>query len=124
FVEAESVYRRIGPGEEGASDLPRALALVQRHQGRALRGMGRLDESRRRLERAVDFFAGHTGTLPEAYNRARALTDLAEVLHEAGDDTAALATINEAEAFLPSSATPHRAYLAGLRRRCEAATNR
>ncbi|MFD3997491.1 ATP-binding protein [Streptomyces sp. NPDC058583] len=124
FAEAESVYRRIGPGEEGVADLPRALALVERHQGRALRGMGRLDESRRSLERAVAFFAGRTGAPPEAYNRARTLTDLAETLHEAGDDTAALARIAEAEALLPASAAPHRAYLAGLRRRCAAAAGR
>ncbi|MEU0398695.1 ATP-binding protein [Streptomyces sp. NPDC006197] len=124
FTEAESVYRRIGPGEEGAADLPRALALIERHQGRALRGLGRLDESRRRLERAVDFFAGRTGAPPEAYNRARALTDLAETLHDAGDDAAALARIAEAEVLLPSSAVPHRAYLAGLRRRCEAGAAR
>ncbi|MCZ0981632.1 hypothetical protein O1L60_29285 [Streptomyces diastatochromogenes] len=119
FAEAEAVYRRIGPGEEGVTDLPRALALIERHQGRALRGMDRLDESRRHLNRAVDFFAGRTGAPPEAYNQARALTDLAETLHDAGDDTTALARIAEAEALLPSSAAPHRAYLAGLRRRCE-----
>ncbi|MFC9701628.1 ATP-binding protein [Streptomyces sp. NPDC056943] len=124
FTEAESVYRRIGPGEEGVADLPRALALIMRHQGRALRGMDRLDESRRCLKRAVDFFAGRTGAPPEAYNQARALTDLAETLHDGGDDTAALARIAEAEALLPASATPHRAYLAGLRRRCEAGTAR
>ncbi|WP_318209269.1 ATP-binding protein [Streptomyces sp. SJL17-1] len=122
FAEAETVYRRIGPGEEGAADLPRALALIERHQGRALRGMGRLDESRRCLNRAVDFFAGRTGAPAEAYNRARALTDLAETLHDGGDDAAALAGIAEAEVLLPSSAAPHRAYLAGLRRRCEAGT--
>ncbi|MFD4372469.1 ATP-binding protein [Streptomyces sp. NPDC058486] len=120
FVEAESVYRRIEAGQEGAADLPRALALAERHQGRALRGLGRLDESRRCLENAVDFFAGRTGAPPEAYNQARALTDLAETLHDAGDETTALATIDAAEALLPASATPHRAYLAGLRRRCEA----
>ncbi|GHA97861.1 ATP-binding protein [Streptomyces termitum] len=120
FAEAEAVYRRIGPGEEGAADLPRALALIERHKGRALRGTGRLDESRRFLERAVDFFAGRTGAPPEAYNRARALTDLAETLHEAGDDAAALDRIAEAEPLLPASAAPHRAYLAGLRRRCAA----
>ncbi|WMX46957.1 ATP-binding protein [Streptomyces roseicoloratus] len=122
FAEAESVYRRIGPDEDGASDLPRALALIERHRGRALRGMDRLDESAHCLNRAVDFFAGRTGAPPEAYNQARALTDLAETLHDAGDDTAALARIAEAETLLPASAAPHRAYLAGLRRRCEAGT--
>ncbi|MFE3073822.1 ATP-binding protein [Streptomyces sp. NPDC059247] len=123
FTEAEAVYRRIGAGEEGAADLPRALALAERHRGRALRGMGRTDESRRCLENAVDFFAGRTGAPPEAYNRARSLTDLAETLHESGDDPAALARIAEAEALLPSSATPHLAYLTGLRRRCAASAS-
>ncbi|MDV5148926.1 ATP-binding protein [Streptomyces sp. SBC-4] len=122
FVEAEHLYRRIAPGQEGAADVPRALALAERHQGRALRGLGRLDESRRRLEGAVDFFAG-TGERPaEAYNQARALTDLAETLHDSGDDTAALTRIAAAEALLSPAAAPHLAYLAGLRLRCEAAT--
>ncbi|MGW4319699.1 ATP-binding protein [Streptomyces sp. NPDC004684] len=124
FAEAEAVYRRIAPGQEGAADLPRALALIERHKGRALRGQGRLEESRRALEHAVDFFAGRTGAPPEAYNHARALTDLAETLHDDGDDTTALARIGEAEALLPPNATPHLAYLARLRERCEAATAR
>ncbi|MER5311307.1 ATP-binding protein [Streptomyces sp. NPDC002773] len=121
FVEAEHIYRRITPDQEGAADLPRALALAERHQGRALRGLGRLDESRRRLESAVDFFAGRGGHAAEAYNQARALTDLAETLHDLGDDTAALTRITEAEALLTPAAAPHLRYLAGLRRRCEAA---
>lgn len=122
FVEAEHIYRRIAPGQEGAADVPRALALAERHQGRALRGLGRLDESRRRLEGAVDFFAG-TGERPgEAYNQARALTDLAETLHDSGDDAAALTRIAAAEALLSPAAAPHLTYLAGLRRRCEAVT--
>ncbi|MFI8402830.1 ATP-binding protein [Streptomyces sp. NPDC085463] len=121
FVEAESVYRRITSGQEhheGAADLPRALALVERHQGRALRGMGRLDDSRRLLERAVEFFAGTEERPAEPYNRARALTDLAETLHEAGDDGEALKRIADAEALLTPAAAPHLRYLAGLRRRC------
>ncbi|MFD3465971.1 ATP-binding protein [Streptomyces sp. NPDC058682] len=124
FAEAESTYRRIQDGQEGAIDLPRAFALVERHQGRALRGLGRLDESRRCLENAVDFFAGRTGAPPEAYNRARALMDLAETLHDGGDDAAALVKIAEAEALLDTSSAPHRRYLAGLRRRCEEGTVR
>ncbi|KOX30520.1 hypothetical protein ADL06_12145 [Streptomyces sp. NRRL F-6491] len=124
FVEAENVYRRITSGQErqeGAADLPRALALVERHQGRALRGMGRLDDSRRLLERAVEFFAGTAERPAEPYNRARALTDLAETLHDSGDDGEALKRIADAEALLTPAAAPHLRYLAGLRRRCEAA---
>ncbi|MBC3986400.1 ATP-binding protein [Streptomyces sp. AC536] len=121
FVRAERVYRRIGPGQEGAGDLGRALALAARHQGRALRGMGRLEESRVRLERARDFFAGGSGAEREPYNEARALTDLAETLLDGGDTAAALAAIAEAERLLtPQRATPHLRYLDQLRRRCQA----
>ncbi|MFE0172068.1 ATP-binding protein [Streptomyces sp. NPDC059002] len=117
FVEAERVYRRIAPGQEGERDVPRALALAERHQGRALRGMGRLTESRQCLEAAAEFFKEQG----EHYNRARALTDLAETLHDAGEDAAALTTIAEAEQLLTPAAAPHLRYLAGLRLRCEGA---
>lgn len=116
FTEAGQLYGLIGPDSEGADDLPRALALLERHQGRALRGLGRLEESRERLEGARAFFAAQG----EAYNEARALTDLAETLHAAGDDDAATARIDQAEQLLsPQRAAPHLHYLAGLRRRCQ-----
>ncbi|MFZ3562721.1 tetratricopeptide repeat protein [Streptomyces sp. BH097] len=114
FVEAEGILGRIGAGEEGAQDLPRALALTGRHRGRALRGMGRLTESKELLEAAVEFFA----TQGEGYNQARALTDLAETLHYMGDDDTALSRISEAERLLTPAATPHLRYLASLRQRC------
>lgn len=116
FVEAESIYRGITSGQDEAVDLPRAFALVRRHQGRALRGMGRLAEARVLLEAATAFFAEEG----EAYNQARALTDLAEALHEAGENAEALAKITVAERLLTPAATPHLMYLAGLRLRCEA----
>ncbi|MGW2132154.1 ATP-binding protein [Streptomyces coelicoflavus] len=115
FTEARGVYERITSGQEGSGDLPRALALLDRHEGRALRGMDRLDESRRLLGSAVAFFE-RTG---EAYNTARALTDLAETLHDAGLDTEALAHITRAERLLDPAAVPHRQYLTALRARCE-----
>lgn len=115
FVEAEGLYNQIAPGEEGGQDVPRALALAWRHQGRALRMMGRLEESRDLLERAGDFFKQEG----EAYNQARALTDLAETLHAAGENAEALLRIADAERLLDPSATPHLGYLAGLRLRCE-----
>ncbi|MFF8788831.1 ATP-binding protein [Streptomyces sp. NPDC015125] len=117
FVEAEHLYRRIAPGQEGAESLPRALALAGRHQGRALCGMGRLAQSRTHLENSRSFFVQQG----EAYNQGRVLTDLAETLHAGGDDTAALVEIAEAERLLrPEGATPHLEYLARLRQRCEA----
>lgn len=115
FTEAERIYRRIAPGQEGAEDRARALALAERHQGRALRGLGRWEESRRLLEAAGEFFVRQG----ETYNRARVLTDLAETLHDMGDDTTALTRITEAERLLPEAAAPHLRYLAGLRLRCE-----
>nr|WP_206322876.1 ATP-binding protein [Streptomyces sp. HNM0575] len=118
FIEAERIYRSITPGQKGVDDLPRALTLAERHQARALRGLGRLEESRSRLESVQDWFAAQG----EAYNQARALTDLADTLHEAGDNSAALAKITVAERLLaPEKAAPHLAYLTGLRERCEAA---
>ena len=117
FLESERLYQRIGPGDEGAQDVPRALALSQRHQGRALRGQGDLAASQRLIESAVRFFATHG----EAYNQARALTDLAETLHEAGHNAEALAKAAEAEQLLPPQAQPHRQILAALRLRCEVA---
>ncbi|MGW5115305.1 ATP-binding protein [Streptomyces noursei] len=117
FVEAERLYRGITMEQDVAADLPRALALVERHQGRALRGLGRLEESRLRLESARDFFVRQG----ETYNQGRVLTDLAETLCDAGENGAALARISEAERLLaPEGATPHLEYLARLRHRCEA----
>ncbi|MCV2457898.1 tetratricopeptide repeat protein [Streptomyces sp. ICN988] len=115
FTEARGIYERIRPGDEGTRDLPRAFALTDRHRGRALRGMGRLEESQRLLGTAVDFFTERG----EPYNTARALTDLAETLHDAGRDTEALTRITEAERLLDPAAEPHRQYLSALRSRCE-----
>lgn len=115
FTEAEGIYRRITPGQEGERDVARALALAERHQGRALRGLGRFAESQRLLESAARFFEQQG----ENYNRARALTDLADTLHDAGENAEALTKVSEAEALLTPAAAPHLRYLAGLRLRCE-----
>jgi tetratricopeptide (TPR) repeat protein len=121
FAEAERLYGLIGPDDEGAADLPRARALIERHKGRALFGLGRHEEARERLERARDFFAAQG----EGYNEARALTDLAETLHLAGEDDAALVRIEDAVRLLiPQQAAPHLHYLAVMRQRCEAALRR
>lgn len=82
--------RRIGPADEGAADVPRAL--LERHRGRALRGLGRLDEAQERARRAPAAFRANG----EAYNTARALTDLAEILLAAEKPAAALPLTDEA----------------------------
>ena len=115
FQEAELLLAAIGPQERGFADVPRARALLERHQGRALRGLGRLDEARDRLLTALGFFRG-TG---EAYNTARALTDLAAVLLEAGDAAAARPRAQEALALLEGEgAAAHLEYARALLERC------
>lgn len=116
FDEAYGILDGIGPDDEGAADLPRARALLERHRGRALRGMGRPAEAVARLEHALAFF--HASG--EAYNTARTLTDLAETRLAEGEFTAARALIDEAaEALCDEKAEQHLSYLRVLRERCE-----
>ncbi|MCS0637488.1 tetratricopeptide repeat protein [Streptomyces sp. LP05-1] len=121
FEEAGRIYDSVDPGDEGAADLPRARALLERHRGRALRGMSRYARARELLESAVNRF----GELGDAYNTARALTDLAETHAEAGDPAAALAAIDRAVPVLEAErATYALDHLRGLRARCVAALSR
>ncbi|KJK59496.1 tetratricopeptide repeat protein [Saccharothrix sp. ST-888] len=115
FEEADRLLGEIGPADEGAADLPRARALLRRHRGRALRGLGRFDAAGQRLGTALEFFR-ETG---ERYNTARVLTDLAEIHLDRFDHVAALPLIDEATALLSrENATIHVNYLAALRVRC------
>ncbi|MFY1679510.1 tetratricopeptide repeat protein [Streptomyces sp. WMMC905] len=115
FQEAGRILDSIGPGDEGAADLPRARALLQRHRGRALRGLGRRTEAVATSERALAFFRGRG----EAYNSARTLTDLAETHLDAGAANLALPLVEEALTVLArENATPHVAWLRTLRERC------
>lgn len=116
FDEAYGILDGIGPDDEGAADLPRARALLERHRGRALRGMGRPAEAVARLEHALAFFRASG----EAYNTARTLTDLAETRLTEGEPTAARALIDEAAGALrDEKAEQHLSYLRVLRERCE-----
>lgn len=115
FDEAYRLLDGIGPTDEGAADLPRARALLERHRGRALRGVGRREEARDHLEQALRFFRA-TG---EAYNTARTLTDLAESHLDDAEFTAALPLVEEAIASLgQENAGYHLAHLRRLRERC------
>ncbi|WP_245654333.1 tetratricopeptide repeat protein [Streptomyces violens] len=105
----------MGPGEEGRADVPRARALLQRHRGRALRGLGQWAEAEELLTRALGFFRDSG----EAYNAARTLTDLAETYHLAGRPADALPLIDEAVAALADEqAQYHLGHLRALRERC------
>ncbi|MFJ5260317.1 tetratricopeptide repeat protein [Streptomyces sp. NPDC088387] len=115
FEEASRVLDAIGPGDECAADLPRARALLLRHRGRALRGLGRWTEAVEHLEGALRFFR-ETG---EAYNAARTLTDLAETRLDAGERQLALPLAEEALGALEREKAEYQVrYLRGLRERC------
>ncbi|MFG2225270.1 tetratricopeptide repeat protein [Streptomyces sp. NPDC048644] len=96
FDEADGLLVAIPEGGEGAKDVPRARALLERHRGRALRGLGDRDAAVARLERALRYFRDTA----EGYNTARALTDLAETLLEAGCPAEALPLFEEAAGLL------------------------
>ncbi|MFJ4918883.1 tetratricopeptide repeat protein [Streptomyces sp. NPDC088725] len=114
FEAAHTILAGVGPGDEGERDMPRAHALLERHRGRALRGLGRLDESRERLETALRFFRDTA----ESYNSARTLTDLAETRLDQGEAAAALRLIDEAISLLDAeNAAHHLAHLGALRER-------
>ncbi|MFJ5885067.1 tetratricopeptide repeat protein [Kitasatospora cineracea] len=96
FDRAVGLLDGIGADDSGRADLPRARALLARHRGRALRGLGRFAPAAASIEEAVAFFRG-TG---EAYNLARALTDLAQVMIEQRRGPDALPLLDEAAVLL------------------------
>ncbi|NEB42040.1 tetratricopeptide repeat protein [Streptomyces sp. SID14515] len=115
FDEAYAVLDGIGPDDEGAADVPRARALLERHRGRALRGLGRLGEAQEHVERALTAFRARG----EAYNTARALTDLAEIRLAGEESAEALPLVDEAIRILSEeNADQHVEYLRRLRERC------
>ncbi|MFF0294374.1 tetratricopeptide repeat protein [Kitasatospora sp. NPDC004614] len=115
FDRAVGLLDGIGDGDSGQADLPRARALLARHRGRALRGLGRFEEARASIEQAVAFFRG-TG---EAYNTARALTDLVQTLIDQGHGAQALPLLDEAGVLLErGGAVFHLVPLAVLRSLC------
>ncbi|AZM47026.1 hypothetical protein DMB38_15500 [Streptomyces sp. WAC 06738] len=115
FDRADTLYGTIAPGEEGHADLRRARPLLVRHRGRALRADGRFEEAIALLRTAVGSF----GEIGDDYNRARALTDLAETHVLAAAPAAALPLIDEAIALLDAERAEHPlAYARSVRARC------
>lgn len=115
FAQASSVLDGIGDTSEGSRDVPRARALLERHSGRASRGLGRWEEARARGHSALRFFRDSG----DVYNAGRTLTDLAQVELDVRAYDAALPLIDEAIATLASQqATFHVARLQALREGC------
>ncbi|RII19549.1 Regulatory protein AfsR [Streptomyces sp. YIM 130001] len=125
FVAAGRILDGIGPGDEGAADLPRFRALLDRHRGRArtgqaMRGLRSWDDPEQLLLSALRFFRGESdGVAPETYNAARTLTDLAELYFFSGRrEQAVLLTDDAIRALEGERAEYHVAHLRALRRSC------
>jgi len=121
FETSAALLDAIGPGEEGAADLPRARALLLRHRGRALRGLGRLDRARELLGSALRAFEELDGPDEpgDRYNAARTLTDLADTFLDEGERAAALPLIDRAIGILAKEgAELHLVHLRRLRAQC------
>ncbi|ARZ70049.1 XRE family transcriptional regulator [Streptomyces albireticuli] len=117
FRQARSILSGIAPGEDGEADVPRALALLEHHLGRALRGQGDFAGSVDRLRSALALFEALP--LRDRYNEARVRTSLAETFLAAGDPTGARAPLDEALAVLEAEgALLHEADATELRARC------
>ncbi|NUS84660.1 MAG: tetratricopeptide repeat protein [Streptomyces sp.] len=117
FEEARQVLGRIRPGDDGAADVPRALALLDHHTGRALRGQERYGEAVRRLHEAL----AHFRALPEPdlYNEGRVYMSLGETHLDAGDAEAARVCLDEAIATMGrEGAELQHADAAEMRARC------
>ncbi|MFF3393866.1 tetratricopeptide repeat protein [Streptomyces sp. NPDC002669] len=119
FEEAAGILGTMGARDEGAADVPRAEALLERHRGRALRGLGRREEARRRLETALSYFRPEDGSGGDTYNTARTLTDLAETWLDEENTGAALPLIEAAITTLDGQrAEYHLSHLRHMRDRC------
>ncbi|MER5359662.1 tetratricopeptide repeat protein [Streptomyces sp. NPDC002785] len=115
FDEAGGILGAMSTDDEGTADLPRAQALLERHRGRALRGLGQGEEARERLGSALRHFRASGDT----YNTARTLTDMAEIWLDEEDTDAALPLIDEAITTLDGQrAEYHLSHLRRMRGRC------
>ncbi|MDI5966554.1 tetratricopeptide repeat protein [Streptantibioticus silvisoli] len=104
FGEAYGLLDGVRDAARGAADAPRARALLERHRGRALSGLGRWAQGRERAGVALAFFREHG----DVYNTGRTLSDLARLEWQAGRPDAALPLIDEAVGVLtPLRATFH-----------------
>ncbi|WP_372408210.1 NB-ARC domain-containing protein [Streptomyces luteireticuli] len=117
FRAAQGFWREIGPDEDGADDVPRGLALLEDHIGRALRGRGRFAEAAARLNAALAMFRALP--VPDLYNEGRVYMSLGETHLGAGDAAAARVCLDDAlEVMDREGAELQHADAAELRARC------
>lgn len=120
FTEAGRVLERIGRGDDGENDVPRAQALLAHHLGRALRGQGRLADAERQLHGALAQFRALA--VPDLYNEARVHMSLGETQLDAGNAEPARDCLSRALSTLgDEGAELQHADAAELRARCAGA---
>ncbi|EST33350.1 hypothetical protein M878_13105 [Streptomyces roseochromogenus subsp. oscitans DS 12.976] len=95
FEEAQEILRRIGPGEDGAEDVPRATALLAHHIGRAQTKRGDFAAAIARLNDALARFRRLPGG-GDAYNAGRVYMSLGDAHLDAGDAEQARVCLDEA----------------------------
>ncbi|MCC3770914.1 tetratricopeptide repeat protein, partial [Streptomyces sp. UNOC14_S4] len=117
FRHARLILRAIGPDDEGARDVPRALALLEHHLGRALHGRRLFADAVRQLRHALACFE----ELGDAYNVGRVRMSLGETLLDSGAPEAACAPLDQALTTMRhEGAELQLAYTAELRADCAA----
>ncbi|MEV4437600.1 tetratricopeptide repeat protein [Streptomyces sp. NPDC049577] len=94
FRTAQDVLREIEPDEDGAEDVPRALALLERHIARALAGQDRYAAAEAQFDRALIRIRALPGADP--HNEGRVHMNLGEMRLRAGDPGAARASLADA----------------------------
>lgn len=117
FTEAQRILARVRPGEDGWEDVPRALAILEHHIGRALRGQGLLADATRRLLDALARFRALD--VPDLYNEGRVYMSLGETHLDAGEPRLARVCLDRAVSTMgDEGAALQLADAAELRARC------
>ncbi|MDT0444311.1 ATP-binding protein [Streptomyces johnsoniae] len=117
FAEARHRLGLIAQEQDGAADVPRALAILAHHSGRALRLGRRTDEATTQLLNALALFTELPA--PDPYNEARVKMSLGETFLDAGDPGAARTPLREASAAMAADGAPmQQAECARLLARC------
>ncbi|MFF3912128.1 ATP-binding protein [Streptomyces sp. NPDC001852] len=123
FEEVREILERIGPGDDGWDDLPRARALVEHHVGRALGRRQHVAAALERLNDALARFRALPGGDP--YNVGRVYMSLGETHLEAADPDLARVCLDQAvEAMETAGAGLQLADALELRARCHRSADR
>ncbi|WEO95191.2 NB-ARC domain-containing protein [Streptomyces sp. FXJ1.172] len=124
FEDAQEILRRIGPGEDGRDDVPRAMALLAHHIGRAQTKQRHFPAAVARLNDALAQFRRLPGG-GDAYNAGRVYMSLGDAHLDAGDAEQARVCLDGAvEAMTEAGAGLQLADAVETRARCHRLSGR